>query len=145
MRKAEHSSRMTCATNLFQSGTEEKIIRDRTGHKSDAFFSHEHPSEKQLQKESSALGPVNSTSYESSPSDNLPLGGISLFADNGGNGNAEWYDSEVLNELLAGFDISESETNRCSSAFNGGVSDDILSQIVLPEPSCVNVIGGKYF
>ena len=45
------------------------MIRDRTGHKSDALFRYHHPTEKQLQKASSALGPVNSTSYESSPSD----------------------------------------------------------------------------
>ena len=109
-----HSLRVTCATNLFQSGTEEKKIRDRTDHKPDALFSHEHPAEKQLQKASSALGPVNSTSYESSPSGNLPLGGVSLFTDNGGNGNAEWYDSEVINELLAATNMSEFQTNRSS-------------------------------
>ena len=86
------------------------------------------------------MGPVNSTSYESSSGDNLLLGGISLFTDNRGNRNAEWYDSEVPNELVTAIDRSKFETNRCLSAFNGNVSDDILPQIVLPEPNSIIVM-----
>ena len=38
-RKTSHSLRITCATRLFQNQVEEKLIRDRTGHRSNALFS----------------------------------------------------------------------------------------------------------
>ena len=68
-----------------------------------------------------------------------------MFTANGGNANAGWYDSEVTDELLAAMDMSEFETNRCSIAFNGDVSDDILSQVVLPEPNSVSVMTGATY
>ena len=34
--KTSHSLRVTCATALFQHGVEEKLIRQRTGHRSNA-------------------------------------------------------------------------------------------------------------
>lgn len=56
-RKPAHSLRITCASKLFQSGVEEKLIRQRTGHRSDALLRYEHPSVTQLSKASSVLGP----------------------------------------------------------------------------------------
>lgn len=59
-RKTAHSLRVMCATDLFQQKVEERLIRERTGHKSQALFRYEHAAEKQLKNASAALGPVNS-------------------------------------------------------------------------------------
>ena len=37
-RKTSHCLRVTCATRLFQSKVDEKLIRDRTGHRSNALL-----------------------------------------------------------------------------------------------------------
>ena len=47
-RKTAHCLRISCATRLFQHNIEEKLARERTGHKSNALFSYQKPSEKQL-------------------------------------------------------------------------------------------------
>lgn len=60
-KKTSHCLRVTCATNLFQNGVEEKIIRKRTGHRSNALLRYEHPTEKQIAKASDALAPVGSS------------------------------------------------------------------------------------
>ena len=39
--KSSHSLRVTCASSLFNTGVEEKLIRDRTGHRSNALFKYE--------------------------------------------------------------------------------------------------------
>ena len=64
-RKTAHCLRITCATRLFQHNAEEKLARERTGHKSDALFSYQKPSEKQLDNVSNVLGPaIASTEME---------------------------------------------------------------------------------
>ena len=35
-RKTSHCLRVTCASSLFNAGVEEKLIRERTGHRSDS-------------------------------------------------------------------------------------------------------------
>ena len=45
-RKTSHSLRVTCASTLFNAGVDSKLIRDRTGHKSDALLKYEKPEEK---------------------------------------------------------------------------------------------------
>ncbi len=60
-RKTAHCLRVTCASRLFQEGVEEKLVRERTGHKSNALFGYEKASKKQLRNVSDALGPVNDT------------------------------------------------------------------------------------
>ena len=37
-KKTAHCLRVTCASRLFQSGVDEKLTRDRTGHVSNALF-----------------------------------------------------------------------------------------------------------
>ena len=39
--KTAHCLRVTCAMKLFASGTEEKMIWERTGHRSNALFSYQ--------------------------------------------------------------------------------------------------------
>jgi hypothetical protein len=56
-RKTSHSLRITCATRLFQESVEEGLIRERTGHRSDALFRYERKSEEQEIRVSSILGP----------------------------------------------------------------------------------------
>ena len=55
--KTSHSLRVTCATTLFQRGIDEKLIRERTGHRSNALLAYEKSSMKQQQTVSDALGP----------------------------------------------------------------------------------------
>ena len=43
--KSSHCLRGTCACALFNAGVEEKLIRDRTGHRSNALFKYEKVSE----------------------------------------------------------------------------------------------------
>ena len=40
-RKTSHSLRVTCATRLFQNSVGEALIRERTGHRSDALLRYE--------------------------------------------------------------------------------------------------------
>ena len=40
-----HCLRVTCASSLFNAGVEEKVIRERTGHRSIALLKYEKPSE----------------------------------------------------------------------------------------------------
>ena len=60
--KTAHSLRVTCATALFQHGVDEKFIRERTGHRSNALFKYEKASKEQISNVSRILGP--STSLE---------------------------------------------------------------------------------
>ena len=60
--KTAHSLRVTCASALFQHGVDEKIIRERTGHRSNALFKYEKASKEQISNVSRILGP--STSLE---------------------------------------------------------------------------------
>ncbi len=60
-RKTAHCLGVTCASRLFQEGVEEKLVRERTGHKSNALFGYEKASKKQLQNVSDTSGPVNDT------------------------------------------------------------------------------------
>ena len=57
-RKTSHSLRITCATTLFQNSVEEKLIRERTGHRSNALFNYEKPNLDQQCKVSEILGPT---------------------------------------------------------------------------------------
>ena len=54
-RKTAHSLRVTCASSLFNSGVEEKLIRERTGHCSNALFEYEKPTEENVANVSAAV------------------------------------------------------------------------------------------
>lgn len=56
-RKTSHSLRVTCATRLFQESVPEKLIRERTGHRSNALFRYEKKSVEQERNVSDLLGP----------------------------------------------------------------------------------------
>ena len=53
---------MNCATMLFQNSVEEKLIRERTGHRSNALYKYEKPNLDQLRHVSEILGPPQSSS-----------------------------------------------------------------------------------
>ena len=55
--KSLHSLRVTCATTLLQGGIDEKLIRERTGHRSNALLAYEKSSNDQQPTVSDALGP----------------------------------------------------------------------------------------
>jgi hypothetical protein len=56
-RKTSHSLRVTCVTKLFQAKVEEKLIRGRSGHISDALLGYEKSSKAQDLKVSKILNP----------------------------------------------------------------------------------------
>ena len=55
--KSSHCLRGTCASALFNAGVEEKLIRDRTGHRSNALFKYEKVSEMKSTEVSDILAP----------------------------------------------------------------------------------------
>ena len=56
-RKTAHSLRVTCVFSLFNAGMEEKLIRERSGHRSNALFQYEKPTEENVSKVSKIQGP----------------------------------------------------------------------------------------
>lgn len=115
-RKTAHCLRITSATLLFQHNVEEKLARERTGHKSDALFSYQKPSEKQLDNVSNVLGPaIASTEMENKCS--------TVKKDECANPTEQAEDNSciVLSEDLFAFD----------STFD--LSDDVLANIPMPE------------
>ena len=53
--KTAQCLRITCASRFFQGGVEEKLIRERTGHVSNALFKYEKASEYQAKHVSNIL------------------------------------------------------------------------------------------
>ena len=101
-RKTAHSLRITTATRLFQSGIEEKLIRDRTGHKSDSLFKYERVSNQQLKQASSILGPCNS---EANDSTNYPSFEFNLFDTLEDN----FFDNVISDETLCSINLSDND------------------------------------
>ena len=60
-RKTPHCLRVTCVSKLFNSGVEEKLIRERTGHRSNALLAYEKTSEKKVSHVSALLGAETKT------------------------------------------------------------------------------------
>lgn len=56
-RKTSHCLRVTCVSNLFQASVEEKLIRGRSGHVSNALLGYEKTSQQQEIKVSNLLNP----------------------------------------------------------------------------------------
>ena len=54
-KKTAHCLRVTCASRLFQSNVDEKLIRERTAHVSNALFKYEKASEDQAKRVSNIL------------------------------------------------------------------------------------------
>ena len=70
-RKTSHSLRVTCASTLFNAGVDSKLIRDRTGHKSDSLLKYEKPEEKVISKVSAILGPKCASQDKNEPNDKV--------------------------------------------------------------------------
>ena len=66
IKKTSHSLRITCARRLFQESVEEGLIRERTGHRSDALFRYERKSEAQERRVSCILEPPTGRMEEAS-------------------------------------------------------------------------------
>ncbi|XP_020906396.1 uncharacterized protein LOC110244530 [Exaiptasia diaphana] len=56
-RKTSHSLRVTCVSKLFNASVDEKLIRSRSGHVSDALLAYEKSSKEQEHKISNILNP----------------------------------------------------------------------------------------
>lgn len=68
-RKTAHSLRVTCVSTLFNNGVEEKLIRERSGHRSNALFRYEKASKEQLKNVSFLLGPNKKVSVTENKDD----------------------------------------------------------------------------
>ena len=79
--KTNHSLRATGASELFAAGVPEKIIQQRTGHRSvEALRVYERTTEKQHQAISNVLGAATSTSYSMSLNQQAGTSGYSFGA-----------------------------------------------------------------
>lgn len=119
-RKTSHCLRITCATRLFQGQMEEKLIRERTGHRSNALLGYENLSKEQELKASAAVGPPNlsTTDKECSTSD-IPV--LDLL-------DLESIDLDIPDDILAnvpettsdtsGFCATGSVFNNCTFSFS---------------------------
>lgn len=106
-RKTAHCLRITCGTRMFQHSVEEKLARERTGHKSNALFSYQKASEKQFDKISNVLGPV------SAPKE------------------AEYEHSNVGDKLSKSREHVQIDNVDFDSEFD--LPDDVLASIAMPE------------
>ena len=70
-RKTSHNLRVSCATALFQNSVEEKLIRERTGHRSNAIFKYEKPSLEQQRIVGDILGPPAGLHVNKMPSEDV--------------------------------------------------------------------------
>lgn len=104
-RKTAHCLRVTCATRLFQNSVEEKLARERTGHRSNALFGYQKASDEQVQNVSKLLAPVND-SRKSGQSE----------------ATEKCKESETNTQVLE--DLPDSDFD---------LSDDILASIPMPE------------
>ena len=63
-RKTAHSLRVTCVSSLFNAGVDEKLIRERSGHRSNTLFQYEKPTEENVSKVSNILSTSTCTTIE---------------------------------------------------------------------------------
>ncbi len=80
-RKTSHCLRVTCATRLFQSNVEDKLIRERTGHRSNALLAYEKESHQQNIKVSKILGPPEQNKKSDDLLSTIPLPGDGQMAN----------------------------------------------------------------
>ena len=100
-----HCLCVTCATQLFQNSVEEKLARERTGHRSNALFGYQKACDKQVQNVSKLLAPVNDSRKS----------GQSQATE-------KCKESETITQVLE--DLPDSDFD---------LSDDILASIPMPE------------
>ena len=113
-RKTSYCLRVTCAMRLFQSNVEEKLIRERTGHRSNALLAYEKKSDEQALKVSNVLGPqtatVNASTAEKERMQNIIDSDFSLF------------DFGVPDEVLANMPMPEVEVKQSENPGSALVS-----------------------
>ena len=81
-RKTSHSLRVTCASSLFNNNVEEKLIRERTGHLSNALFRYEQPSKEKQEQVSNILGPVVASNKEAKKETDIKLDNNEIKEEN---------------------------------------------------------------
>ena len=72
---------VTTTSELFNAGVEEKLVRDRTGHKSNALYKYEKGNEMNLAVVSKLFGPNLSQQRTESNSNNVTECAISTIED----------------------------------------------------------------
>ena len=128
-----HSLRVTCASTLFQNNVEEKLIRERTGHTSNALFRYEKPCEEQIKCVSECLGPPSVLIESDDCEEKLKI-------ESGK--EAAWFDDD-LDEYLASLNYKElalldSQDSKCESEVKDNKSKVQSSGILLQNLICNN-------
>ena len=103
-RKTSHSLRITTASRLFNNSVDEKLIRERTGHRSNALFHYEKNSTAQELEVSKILGP---TALD------LP-------------------NFDISDDIMTNQEIPSNVSLEFKSDYECDVSDEVLSKIAIP-------------
>ena len=129
--------RVTCATRLFQNSVGEALIRERTGHRSDALLRYERKSEELEKIVSTVLGPpailkgnvISDLTEDLSTDISLPD-----------------FHFDVLDEVLRNYPMPTSDlseglgTDDCLPDFYFDVPDEVLSNYPMPVTETVSNI-----
>ncbi|KXJ16287.1 hypothetical protein AC249_AIPGENE28260 [Exaiptasia diaphana] len=131
-RKTSHCLRITCATSLFQNGVEEKLIRERTGHTSNALLRYQLPSLKQIETASAVLGPSIATEQkgeESVAKREWEVDKCTKTVPSSNSLQLNDFEYDVPDELLADVCLPESASLGSSDNFQFDLSDEMLASI----------------
>ncbi|KXJ11184.1 hypothetical protein AC249_AIPGENE11740 [Exaiptasia diaphana] len=131
-RKTSHCLRITCATSLFQNGVEEKLIRERTGHTSNALLRYQLPSLKQIETASAVLGPSIATEQkgeESVAKREWEVDKCTKTVPSSNSLQLNDFGYDVPDELLADVCLPESASLGSSDNFQFDLSDEMLASI----------------
>ena len=166
-RKTSHNLRVTCATRLFQNSVDEKLIRDRTGHRSNALFTYEKPSIQQEVHVSKILGPpkditdMKNKNLNLIPDIEIPdeiLSNMTLPIETVTSNNKEKDDNlcllpdfEILDEFLSNINLPSENITSNNKEKDGNfcllpdfeISDEFLSNMSLPNETVTSNVSSK--
>lgn len=124
-RKTSHNLIVSCATALFQNSVEEKLIRERTGHRSNAVFKYEKASLEQQRKVGDILGPPAGLHVNEMASDDAKESDFLL----------DDFDFDILDDILRNIPIpgdrpTGSDSNTVSESFSRSVFNNCTINFV---------------
>ena len=125
-RRTAHSLGVRCGSTLLQNNVEEKLIRERTGHISNALFRYEKPCEEQIKCVSECLGPPSVVIESDDCEEKLKI-------ESGK--EAAWFDYD-LDEYLASLNYEElalldSKDSKCESEVKDNKSEVQTSGVLV--------------
>ena len=113
-RKTSHCLRVTCVSKLFQGSVEEKLIRGRSGHVSDALFGYEKTNKEQEIRVSKLLNPP--VSKEKLPE--LKVNETSTMCDNDDDIVLPVFEIDEIDSLLNDYNAPEASASNIERPWN---------------------------